>query len=159
MLTVTEPCVLCTANIKKKEKGTPAQWDCLHTVRNVSQNHGINIVLHFYQYFVFGKNILKLKGSAPTNMLAHRFCISCKVSACAWVCISSSWFFKHLHIWAAGLSQKHGHELWAALLIQSSRPTHRAIFQEREKKLAWGFHFIVIAQKGQSLLLWMDHFP
>lgn len=110
--TATEPSMLCTAN-GGGGKSSPAQWDCLHTVRNVSENHEINILLHFHQYFVFGKNILKLKGSVPTNMLAHRFCISCKVYACAWVCISSSWFFKHLHSWAAGLSQRHGNQLWA----------------------------------------------
>jgi len=43
-------------------------------------------------------------------------------------------------------------------LMQSSRPMHSTITQERERKLAWDLYFIVIAEKDSLLLLCMDHF-
>lgn len=77
-------------------------------------------------------------------MLAHRFCISCKGSACAWVCMSSSWFFKHSHIWAAGPSQKHGNELWAAQRCWYSPADLHTVPSFKKERGNWHETFILL---------------
>lgn len=46
---------------------------------------------------------------------------------------------------------------WLQEGIDAIQQTY-TIIQERERKLAQYFYFIVITQKDSFLLLWMDHF-